>query len=271
MDRNNRTWLCSVLFMDIVDYSKLPDDQQMLVKQNFSTLVIDALKGLPEEDSIKLDTGDGMAMCYLGAPEDILYVAISLRDAFIQVKSICATCYSVRMGINLGPIKIMEDINGNRNTIGDGINSAQRIMSFAKPNQLLVSRTYYDVVSCLSKENPKLFSYIGVHNDKHVREHVVYEVVSSEDGGLQEAMMREAAAPLATAVTAQQSGLDLDERIRKTVQEELARFIGPMAGVLLKRALKKSSDVDQLFEILAEEIPTEAEKQRFLARKDSLH
>jgi hypothetical protein len=40
---------------------------------------------------------------------------------------------------------------------------------------------------------------------------------------------------------------------------------------LLKRALKKSSDVDQLFEILAKEIPTEAEKARFLARKDSLH
>lgn len=271
MERKNRTWLCSVLFMDIVDYSKLPDDQQMLVKQNFSTLVVDALKGLPDEDSIKLDTGDGMAMCYLGAPEDILYVAIGLRDAFIQVKSICATCYSVRLGINLGPIKIMEDINGNRNTIGDGINSAQRIMSFAEPNQLLVSRTYYDVVSCLSKENPKLFSYIGVHNDKHVREHVVYEVVSSEDGGLQEAMIREEAITAAAVVSPQQIGLDLDETIRKTVQEELAQIIGPMAGVLLKRALKKSSNVDQLFEILAKEIPTESEKARFLARKDSLH
>ena len=44
MERKNRTWLCSVLFMDIVDYSKLPDDQQMLVKQSFSTLVVDALK-----------------------------------------------------------------------------------------------------------------------------------------------------------------------------------------------------------------------------------
>jgi class 3 adenylate cyclase len=269
MKRNNRTWLSSVLFMDIVDYSKLPDDQQVQVKQNFSTLVVDALKGLPEEDCIKLDTGDGMALCYLGAPEDILYVAIGLRDAFIQVKSICATCYSVRMGINLGPIKIMEDINGNRNTIGDGINAGQRIMSFAEPNQLLVSRTYYDIVSCLSKENPKLFSYLGVHNDKHVREHVVYEVVSSADGGLQEAMFREDARD--AVASQQQSGLDLDEKIRKTVQEELAKIIGPMAGVLLKRAIKKSSSVDQLFELLAEEIPTESEKARFLARKDSLH
>ena len=269
MNRNNRTWLCSVLFMDIVDYSKLPDDQQMQVKQNFSTLVVDALKGLPEEDSIKLDTGDGLAMCYLGAPEDILYVAIGLRDAFVQVKSICATCYSVRMGINLGPRKIMEDINGNRNTIGDGINSAQRIMSFAKPNQLLVSRTYYDVVSCLSKENPKLFSYEGIHNDKHVREHAVYEVVPSLDGGLQKTILREAAT--ADAAGRLHIGLELDDRIRNTVQEELARIIGPMASVLMKRAIKKSSNIDQLFEMLAEEIPTAAEKASFLASKGRLH
>ena len=113
----------------------------------------DALRSLPNDDCIKLDTGDGLAMCYLGAPEDVLYVAVGLRDAFVDVNAICGTCYRVRMGINLGPVKILEDINGQRNTIGDGINAAQRIMSFAQPNQLLVSRPYYDVISCLSSYN----------------------------------------------------------------------------------------------------------------------
>jgi len=270
MKRNNRTWLCTVLFMDIVDYSKLSVDQQMMVKQSFSTLVSDALRELPDDDAIKLDTGDGLAMCYLGAPEDVLYVAIGLRDAFIQVNAICETCYTVRMGINLGPIKIMEDINGNRNTIGDGINVAQRIMSFSQPNQLLVSRAYYDVVSCLSVENPGMFSYIGIHNDKHVREHAVYEVVSSKDGVQSAAMFHDFSAT-ATGKLKPLTGIDLDERIANIVQEQLALIIGPMAGVLLKRALKKSSSIDQLFELLAEEIPTEEEKARFLASKDRLH
>jgi len=101
MQRNNRTWLCTVLFMDIVGYTKHSVDQQMMLKQSFSTLVTDALRGLPKEDCIKLDTGDGLAMCYLGAPEDVLYVAVGLRDAFVDISSICETCYSVRMGINL--------------------------------------------------------------------------------------------------------------------------------------------------------------------------
>jgi class 3 adenylate cyclase len=270
MQRNNRTWLCTVLFMDIVGYSRLSVDQQMMVKQNFSTLVCDALRSLPGEDCINLDTGDGLAMCYLGAPEDVLYVAVGLRDAFVDVNAICGTCYSVRLGINLGPVKILEDINGQRNTIGDGINAAQRIMSFAQPNQLLVSRAYYEVISCLSEENPKMFAYLGIHNDKHVRKYDVYEVLAHQDGkhpGVIIPDNKEMAAPAA----ATQPAANLDERILKIVQEQLALIIGPMAFVLVKRAMRKSSSLDQLYQLLAKEIPTEQERQRFLSGKDRLH
>jgi len=270
MPRNNRTWLCTVLFMDIVGYSKLSVDQQMMVKQNFSTLVSDSLRSLPNEDCIKLDTGDGLAMCYLGAPEDVLYVAVGLRDAFIDVNAICGTCYSVRLGINLGPVKILEDINGQRNTIGDGINAAQRIMSFAQPNQLLVSRAYYDVISCLSEGNPQMFAYIGVHNDKHVRKYDVYEVLAHQDGEHAGVVVADNDEINAAAAAPQSAG-DLDERILKIVQEQLALIIGPMACVLVKRAMRKSSSLDQLYQLLAKEIPTEQERQRFLSGRDRLH
>jgi len=268
--RNNRTWLCSVLFMDIVEYSKHSVDHQMMVKQSFSTLVSEALKSLPNDDCIKLDTGDGAAICYLGAPEEVLYVAMGLRDAFVDVKAICETCYSVRMGINLGPVKILEDINGQRNIIGDGINAAQRIMSFAEPNQLLVSRAYYDVISCLSEENPGMFAYIGVHNDKHVRPYDVYKVLSA--GGIRQAAVTAAenALPAVTAAT-EQPAANLDERILQIVQEQLALIIGPMASILVKQAMRKSSSIDQLYKILAEEIPTDVERERFLSGKDRQH
>ena len=269
MPRNNRTWLCTVLFMDIVGYSRLSVDRQMMVKQNFSTLVSDALRSLPDEDCIKLDTGDGLAVCYLGAPEDVLYVAVGLPDAFVDVNAICGTCYSVRLGINLGPVKILEDINGQRNTIGDGINAAQRIMSFAQPNQLLVSRPYYDVISCLSEENPKMFAYIGVHNDKHVRQYDVYEVRAHQDRS-HTSLVAGDSESVADAAATQQAD-NLDERILKVVQEQLALIIGPMASVLVKRAMRRSSSLDQLYQLLAEEIPTEKERQRFLSGRDRLH
>jgi hypothetical protein len=272
MSLTNRTWLCTVLFMDIVDYTKQPVDRQMMVKQSFSMIVSDTLRGLPEGDCIKLDTGDGLALCYLGAPEDVLYVALGMRDHFNDISSICQTCFCVRMGINLGPVKIFEDINGQRNTIGDGINVAQRIMSFAQPNQLLVSRSYYDVVSCLSEDLNKMFSYSGMHNDKHVREHAVYEVVKSTSYGeaLTEAV-KHAQADIREQAPAHGPGLDLDERILKTVQEQLARSIGPMAEILVKRAVMKSSTLDHLYQILADEIPSEKERKQFLTSKDRLH
>jgi len=49
-------------------------------------------------------------------------------------------------------------------------------MSFAAPNQLLVSRSFYEVVSCLSRDYASLFRYEGARTDKHVRAHEVYAV-----------------------------------------------------------------------------------------------
>jgi hypothetical protein len=227
---------------------------------------------LPDEDCIKLDTGDGLALCYLGDPEDVLIVGVNLRNNFNDVSSICKTCFSVRMGINLGPIKIFEDINGQRNTIGDGINAAQRIMSFAEPNQLLVSRSYYDVVSCLSDELRKMFSYTGMHSDKHVREHAVYEVV--KNANYEEVLTSTLETTLADASENTQTGgtgVDLDERILKIVREQLAQIIGPMAEILIRQAVEKCHSLDDLYQNLADEIPGELERKQFLDRLDKLH
>jgi hypothetical protein len=83
-------------------------------------------------------------------------------------------------------VKLVKDINGHPNIIGDGINVAQRIMSFARPGQIVVSRSYYDVVSNLASEYAKLFTYEGSRTDKHVREHEIY-VVGHHEGALQKA------------------------------------------------------------------------------------
>jgi hypothetical protein len=82
----------------------------------------------------------------------------------------------VRIGVNLGPVRLVKDINGQPNIVGDGINVAQRVMGFADPGQILVSRSYYDAVSRLSQEYAGMFHYQGSRTDKHVREHEVYAI-----------------------------------------------------------------------------------------------
>ena len=190
LDTANRTFICSVVFIDLVGYSKKPVTEQIRLKTSLTNNLSEAIKDIPVNDRIILDTGDGAAISFLGDPEDALFVTLSLREAMMreaaEAEADAPPDDNVRMGINLGPVKLVKDINGHPNIIGDGINVAQRIMSFARPSQIVVSRSYYDVVSNLASEYAKLFTYEGSRTDKHVREHEIY-VVGHHEGALQKA------------------------------------------------------------------------------------
>src|SRR5438105_5622340 len=168
MESTGRTLVCSVLFLDIVEYSKKPVAEQLELKQAFNEVLANALEQVPQRDRIILDTGDGAAVTFMGDPEDALFASIAVRDH--------AGAVPVRLGVNLGPVRLVKDLNDQVNIIGDGINVAQRVMSFARPGQLLVSRSFYEVVSCLSRDYANLFRHEGARTDKHVREHEVYSV-----------------------------------------------------------------------------------------------
>ncbi len=189
MDQSNRTFIGSVVFVDIVGYSKKSVSEQILMKDRFTSLLSDSLKDVPSDQRIILDTGDGAALSFIGDPEDALFVGMNLRDMLRRASpdapepddesTSSSTDLFLRIGINLGPIKLVRDINGQPNIVGDGINVAQRIMSFARPGQVVVSRSFYDVVSVISDEYAQLFKYEGSRTDKHVREHEIYIVGDS--------------------------------------------------------------------------------------------
>jgi class 3 adenylate cyclase len=174
LESAGRTLVCSVLFLDIADYSQKPVAEQLQLKQAFNHALSAALEQVASRDRIILDTGDGAAITFMGDPEDALFASMAMRDL--------ATGVPVRLGVNLGPVRLVKDLNGQMNIIGDGINVAQRVMSFARPGQLLVSRSYYEVVSCLSRDYATLFRHEGSRTDKHVRAHEVYAVVGATPG-----------------------------------------------------------------------------------------
>jgi hypothetical protein len=184
-ERANRTFICSVLFLDIAEYSKKPVSDQIQLKDRFNALIAESIRDIAPSDRIILDTGDGVAVNFLGDPEDALFVAMSLREAFAP-QTADLRHLPARIGINLGPVRLVRDLNGQPNIIGDGINVAQRIMGFAQPGQILVSRSYYEVVLHISEGYTKLFNYEGSRTDKHVREHELYSVgyTSSRSSGI---------------------------------------------------------------------------------------
>ncbi len=175
-ERGNKTIMCSVLFLDIVEYSKKSVTGQISLKDRFNTYLSNAIRDVPVADRIILDTGDGAAINFLGDVEDALKSALSMREAMLNEDPSIDPPLLVRIGINLGPVRLVRDINGQPNIVGDGINVAQRVMGFADASQILVSRSYYDAASRLSPAYAGMFHYQGSRTDKHVREHEVYAI-----------------------------------------------------------------------------------------------
>lgn len=164
----SRTLVCSVLFLDIVGYSQLGVSEEIRLKHSFNQMLAAALQDTAAAERVVIDTGDGAAVAFLGDPERTLFAALAIFDTVGELP--------LRMGINLGPVHVSRDINGQENVIGDGINVAQRIMSFAGAGQLLVSRSFYDVMLLLSAEYGTMFQALGGRTDKHARTHEVYAV-----------------------------------------------------------------------------------------------
>ena len=126
-----------IFFMDIVAYSKKTTDEQkkackdlgVLVKATMQYKTANALEKL-----IVLPTGDGMVMGFFTYLEDAMNCAIAIAKAVKDRPDL-----QMRMGVHCGSVIPMEDINGNLNISGDGINYAQRVMDAGETNHLLVS------------------------------------------------------------------------------------------------------------------------------------
>jgi class 3 adenylate cyclase len=183
-EQATRTLVCSVLFIDIVGYSKKGVADQVKLKRVFNELLTAALEQVAPRERVVVDTGDGAAITFLGDPEGALFVGLAVLDKVGEIP--------VRLGINLGPVSLVKDINGRDNVVGDGINAAERVMSFAGQGQLLVSRSFFEVMSLLSADYASLFKQERSRLDKHNRAHDLFAVTDAVRVGrrVQEAQAR---------------------------------------------------------------------------------
>ena len=167
--------ICPVLFLEMVDFSRKPVADQLVLRERFNGRIARALEQVPLLDRMVLDTGEGVAITFLGGPEAALHVALRFAHS-LQPASGSADPLQVRAGINFGPVRVTRDAAGNALVLGDGINVAQRLLGFAAAGQFLVSRAYHEVLCQRFPGHRGLFLYQGSRTDTHVREHEVYEL-----------------------------------------------------------------------------------------------
>jgi serine/threonine protein kinase len=257
----------TIMFLDLVAFSTHSVDQQVAIKTLFNELITKAIGGVDPMSRIMLDTGDGAAICFLGDPEEALRSALLLRDLLMQEYG---QKLSMRVGLHMGPVRMLMDINNRVNVVGDAINVAQRIMDFSAANQITVSRAYYDVISRISDGADRLFAYMGPRLDKHKRPHEIYALVDTQtvrDG--QAAAIAESPAAMAPVV---QTTLlpTLDPAQLQSIEAELTKAIGPLAQVLMRKAQGRYVDIQALRELLSISIQDPVARESFIHSGSSL-
>ncbi len=247
-EQGERNFLCTILFLDLVGFSAQPVDDQARIKQRLTGRISQVLRDIPPDTRLSIDTGDGAALCFLGDPQQTLQAALLLRDLLAQRYG---ACLPARIGMHTGPVRVVSDINGRINLVGDGLNVAQRIMDFAQPRQILVSRACFDVMSRLGENASRLFRPAGTCQDKHGRLHELFAVIDAnrgvrETGDADESPSGPASASLVSAL-----------------EGALVRYMGPMARLLMEQALSDPSTPAQLVARLTAHIPCAAAREAF--------
>ncbi len=139
----------TILFIDIVGFSKKPTSEQRRLVEALTSEVLHELRTLliPPLDTpslVALPTGDGLALAFLhrsNQPWDrttILRVILRMHQ-WASNQSSTRNPVNLRVGVHVGAVELVTDINGKANVCGDTINYAQRVMDAASPRQTLFS------------------------------------------------------------------------------------------------------------------------------------
>jgi len=167
-----RLEIAHVLFIDIVEYSKLLTDEQSEALQELNQIVRNT-EAVREAEAagqlIILPTGDGMALVFSGSVERPAECALEVSRALRAQPSL-----PVRMGIHSGPVQHVRDANTRENISGVGINIAHRVMDCGDAGHILVSKRFADDLAQHRRWQP----YLHELGDVEVKHGVVVSLVN---------------------------------------------------------------------------------------------
>jgi hypothetical protein len=167
-ETSSRTLTCSVLFAELADFARLPVGELMHRKRQLGAQVAQEVVQVPKAERIVHEIDNGVVVAFLADAEAALAVAIGLQSA--------ASAPPLRMGINLGTVHVVKDLNGQTTLVGEGVNDAQRVASHAGTGKALASGGYQQVVARLSAEHAAVFHLVALRSDAGGREHELFEV-----------------------------------------------------------------------------------------------
>jgi len=188
------------VFLDVVGFTHNRSvETQSDIVRSLNAIVKTSLQAnsIPDENLILIPTGDGICIALLNLdclsdverPYDAhLRVALDILLRLEEYNTSQAQNeehrFQIRIGINENVDNVVVDINGRRNVAGDGINTAQRIMSLAGGNQILVSSEVFTTLGIRDKYFRGSFKELPRTRIKHGRQITPHQFIAPNNIGL---------------------------------------------------------------------------------------
>lgn len=188
-----KTAFVKYIFLDVIEFTRdrsveAQSDIVYGLNEIVRAAVID--NQIPDEARLYLPTGDGVCIALLrteSLPYDIhlkvaltIVTGVGVRNSRIEDGQ-CK--FKIRVGLNENTDNLITDVNGNLNVAGDGINTAQRIMSMADGNQIIVSQAVFTSLGSRDKYMTS-FRALPQTSVKHDKQIQVYQFIGEECQGL---------------------------------------------------------------------------------------
>ncbi len=251
-----------VLFTDIVGYSKLPLDEQVLLVQELKELVsqTDPFKQARAQNVLlTMHTGDGMALAFFNGPEAPVLCAMELSAALKK-----RTHLKLRMGIHTGPVYRVSDIQGAENVAGGGINLAQRVMDCGDAGHILLSDTVAGMLIQHSKW-AKTIREAGIAEVKHGVRLRLFNLYSEHVGNAEMPdRLKQSAEAEERATIAEKLQTALPKEIHS--RYDVLRLVGRGGMGIVYEAADRETGAKVALKVLKPEIAEQAETiERFKA------
>ncbi|MEO1131724.1 MAG: adenylate/guanylate cyclase domain-containing protein [Cyanobacteria bacterium J06639_1] len=243
--------LAAIVFSDVVNFSaRMNQDEEhtlVLIQRD-----LDLMSRLCQqaEGQVLKSTGDGLLMYFNSAVQAVLCaqnIQKAIAAAAAQLPSTDVLLH--RIGIHLGDVFVSES-----DVMGDGVNIAARLQAEAEPGGICLSQVVYDVVK---RRLALKATYLGPRELKNIQEAVhVYQILLAVQASETEVEVDPTHLQASIGAIPVPQELFVPDELRSQLETLLVRAMGPMAAVILDRALSEAESPRDLAERLLRHIPT---------------
>ena len=167
---------------NFVDPSLATETNQDVLRKHTQHLYNLAFKQINKTNRIAIASGNNAEISYTGPPEDAVLLATDVFDKISASNKHCTTTLTASIGIYLESISLLDNLSEHPKIIKNGINVAKQLMSLAKPNEILVSASFYEIISPTDQSRTTLFEEVKLKHDSHVIDFENYlQIPKSED------------------------------------------------------------------------------------------